>query len=157
MPIRGFDHVALPTADAEALIAFYKRLGFPIFYEEEWRAGKTPVFAIGVGEHAKINVHPPALWKQPGFEARGPTALPGCGDLCFVFDGTIDEAEKLIREAGAPIAYGPWDQNGGGDRGQRAGTSVYTRDPDGNLIEFMTYPCANRGRPGGTEAFQKRK
>jgi hypothetical protein len=25
------------------------------------------------------------------------------------------------------------------------GTSVYTRDPDGNLVEFMTYPCAGVG------------
>jgi catechol 2,3-dioxygenase-like lactoylglutathione lyase family enzyme len=157
MSIRGFDHVALPTNDAEALIRFYKRLGFSILNEAEWRAGKAPIFAIGVGENAKINIHPPELWKQPGFEARGPTALPGCGDLCFVFDGTIDEAEKLIRDAGAEVAYGPWDQNGGGDRGRRAGTSVYTRDPDGNLIEFMTYPSAGRGRPTGTEAFQKRK
>jgi catechol 2,3-dioxygenase-like lactoylglutathione lyase family enzyme len=155
--IRGFDHVALPTADPEALIAFYKRLGFPILYEAEWRAGKAPAFAIGVGPHSKINVHPPALWKQPGFEARGPTALPGCGDLCFVFDGTIDEAEKLVREAGAPVVYGPWDQEGGADAGRREGTSLYTRDPDGNLIEFMTYPSAGRGRPAGLEAFQSRK
>ena len=35
---------------------------------------------------------------------------------------------------------------GGGDRGRREDTSVYSRDPDGNLIEFMTYPAAGRGR-----------
>lgn len=157
MSIRGFDHVALPTHDAEALIRFYRRLGFPILYEEEWRTGKHPLFAIGVGEHNKINVHPPEVWQNPKFEARGPTARPGCGDLCFVFDGTIDEAVQRIRDAGAEIVYGPWDQNGGGDRGQRQGTSVYTRDPDGNLIEFMTYPSAGRGRPGGIEDFQARK
>lgn len=156
MSIRGFDHVALPTNDAEALIRFYRKLGFPILYEAEWRAG-APILAIGVGPHAKINVHPPELWKEKGFEARGPTALPGCGDLCFVFDGTIDEAEKLLRDAGAPIVYGPWDQKGGAEAGQREGTSVYTRDPDGNLIEFMTYPAAGRGRPGGTKDFQARR
>jgi catechol 2,3-dioxygenase-like lactoylglutathione lyase family enzyme len=157
MSIRGFDHVALPTHDPEALIDFYRRLGFPILYEEEWRTGKSPIFAIGVGEHSKINVHPPALWKSPGFDAKGPSALPGCGDLCFVFDGTIEQAQALIRGAGAEIAYGPWDQRGGGDAGQRAGTSVYTRDPDGNLIEFMTYPAAGRGAPGGVKDFQARK
>lgn len=38
-----------------------------------------------------------------------------------------------------------FDQPGGADAGQREGTSVYTRDPDGNLIEFMTHPASGRG------------
>ena len=63
-----------------------------------------------------------------------------------MFDGTIEEAEALIQAAGAEIVYGPFDQPGGADAGKREGTSVYTRDPDGNLIEFMTYPAAGRGR-----------
>ncbi len=145
MPVIGFDHVALPAQDPEALIAFYKRLGFGTIHEDEWRDGKYPLFAIQIGENAKLNFHGPALWQDPDFDAKGPTAKPGCGDICFVFDGTIDEAEALIREAGGEIAYGPIDQPGGGDRGKREGTSVYTRDPDGNLVEFMTYPAAGRG------------
>ena len=36
MHVRGFDHVSLPTNDVEALIEFYKRLDFPILYEDEW-------------------------------------------------------------------------------------------------------------------------
>ena len=142
MSIRAFDHVALPARDPEALIDFYQRMGFPIAYEQEWRAGDLPIFAVQVGKDAKINSHDPKLWQDPGFEARGPTAQPGCGDLCFVFDGTIEQAQDLIRKAGAEIVYGPFDQRGGGDGGQREGTSVYTRDPDGNLLEFMTYPAA---------------
>jgi catechol 2,3-dioxygenase-like lactoylglutathione lyase family enzyme len=51
---------------------------------------------------------------------------------------------ELLAKAGAKIAYGPLDQPGGGDRGRRQGTSVYTRDPDGNLVEFMTYPATGR-------------
>lgn len=149
MPVVGFDHVALPAGDPDAMLEFYKRLGFGTIHEAEWRAGRSPIFAIQVGENAKINFHGPALWQNASFEARGPTAQPGCGDLCFVFDGTIDEAVALLRKAGAEIAYGPYDQPGGADRGRREGTSVYTRDPDGNLIEFMTYPAAGRGRWGG--------
>jgi catechol 2,3-dioxygenase-like lactoylglutathione lyase family enzyme len=145
MTVSGYDHVALPAKNPEALIAFYKKLGMPILYEEQWRAGKLPVFAVQVGPDAKLNFHDPKLWQDAGFEARGPTAEPGCGDLCFVFDGTIEEAEALIRGAGAEIAFGPFDQPGGADAGQRQGTSIYTRDPDGNLIEFMTYPAAGRG------------
>ena len=149
MPVTGFDHVALPAQDPEALIAFYKKLGFGTIHEEEWRAGKYPLFAIQIGENAKLNFHAPSLWQDPNFEAKGPTAKPGCGDLCFLFDGSIDEAVELIREAGGEIAYGPLDQPGGADRGRREGTSVYSRDPDGNLIEFMTYPAAGRARWGG--------
>jgi catechol 2,3-dioxygenase-like lactoylglutathione lyase family enzyme len=145
MPIVGYDHVALPSRDPEALIAFYKKLGCGTIHEDEWRAGEYPLFAIQIGENAKLNFHGPALWQDPSFDAKGPSALPGCGDLCFLFEGTIDEAVALIGEAGGEVAYGPIDQPGGGERGQRLGTSVYTRDPDGNLVELMTYPAAGRG------------
>ena len=154
MSILGFDHVSLPTGDPEALIAFYRSLGFEILYEQEWRSGDFPMFAIQVGPDSKINVHPPAMWQNPDFEAKGPTARPGCGDLCFAFGGSIEGAQEWIRGAGAEIAYGPFDQRGGGRAGQRLGTSVYTRDPDGNLLEFMTYPAAGQGRPGDLDDFQ---
>ena len=42
MPVAGIDHVALPTDDAERLLAFYKALGFTSSEEEEWRAGEVP-------------------------------------------------------------------------------------------------------------------
>jgi len=145
MPVIGYDHIALPARNPEALLAFYKRLGFGTIHEAEFLAGEYPIFAIQIGENAKLNFHGPDLWQNPGFEAKGPSALPGCGDICFVFDGTIDEAVALIKSAGGEIAYGPFDQLGGGDRGRREGTSVYTRDPDGNLVEFMTYPASGRG------------
>jgi catechol 2,3-dioxygenase-like lactoylglutathione lyase family enzyme len=151
MPVIGYDHVALPAGDPEAILAFYKKLGFGTIHEEEWRAGDYPLFAIQIGENAKLNFHGPALWQDASFEAKGPTAKPGCGDLCFLFEGTIDEAVELIQSAGGKIAYGPFDQPGGGDRGKRLGTSVYTRDPDGNLIEFMTYPASGHTSWQGEE------
>ena len=85
----GIDHIAIPTANAEELIKFYKRLGFTINDEEDWRAGKTGIFSIRVGD-SKINVHP------EGYTAslRGPTAVPGCGDICFVWDGTAEDCQK---------------------------------------------------------------
>lgn len=144
MRTRGFDHVSLPTANVERLIAFYKKLDFPILYEDEWRSGAARWIAIQVDEHVKINVHPPEMWQDERFTLRGPSAKPGCGDLCFFFPGTIAEAEAFLRGAGAEIAFGPVDQRGGADAGQRKGTSIYTRDPDGNLLEFMTYGEAVR-------------
>jgi catechol 2,3-dioxygenase-like lactoylglutathione lyase family enzyme len=40
MPIAGIDHIALPTADGERFLDFYKRLGFSSTDEDEWRAGR---------------------------------------------------------------------------------------------------------------------
>ncbi len=141
MPVRGFDHVSLPTADPDACIAFYRRLGFAIIGEDAWRSGDARWFGIQVDDHVKINVHPPDFWQDPAFTLRGPTAQPGCGDLCFFFDGSIDDAQRMLHDAGCEIAFGPVDQPGGADAGHRPGTSIYTRDPDGNLLEFMTYPA----------------
>ena len=139
MNVRGFDHVSLPSADPDATMDFYRRLGFPILYEAEFRAGEARWFGVQVDEHVKINFHGPALWQNARFTLKGPTATPGCGDLCFYFPGTIEAAEALLRAAGCEIAFGPVDQRGGADGGQRLGSSIYTRDPDGNLLEFMTY------------------
>ena len=100
MPVTGWDHVSFPARDPEAILDFYKRLGFETIHEEEFRSGRYPVFAIAIGENAKLNFHGPAFWQDPNFDARGPTALPGCGDFCFVFKGTIEEAVELDREGG---------------------------------------------------------
>jgi catechol 2,3-dioxygenase-like lactoylglutathione lyase family enzyme len=66
--------------------------------------------------------------------------VPGCTDLCLAFDGTVEEAQAWLEATGAPLEAGPYRQPGGAGGGVRMGVSVYTRDPDGNLIEFMTYP-----------------
>jgi catechol 2,3-dioxygenase-like lactoylglutathione lyase family enzyme len=135
MPTAGIDHIAMPTANAERLIAFYKRLGFLINNEEEWRAGTAPIFSIQVGEFSKINVHP------EGYTAslRGPTAVPGCTDICFVWEGPVAECQKMLEEAGVTIIRGPVARPGGRGRGQAPSLSLYARDPDDNLLEWMTY------------------
>ena len=134
MPTVSIDHIAMPTADAERLIAFYKCLGFPINHEEEWRAGKVPTFSLQVGE-SKINVHPEGYTAQ----LRGPTATPGCTDICFVFAGTVEECKKMLEDAGVTIIRGPVARPGGRGRGTVPSLSLYARDPDGNLLEWMMY------------------
>ncbi len=134
MPVAGFDHVALPTSDADRFIEFYKKLGFSIIDEDEWRRGEARIFAIQIG-NSKINVHPQGMTAN----LKGVTASPGCGDLCFVWDGAVDEVVKMLADAGVEVIQGPAPRKGGRDRGQRFGTSVYVRDPDDNLLEFMVY------------------
>ena len=130
----SIDHIAMPTANAERLIAFYKRLGFTINDEEEWRAGKANIFSIQVGD-SKINVHP------EGYVAglRGPSAVPGCADICFVWDGTVGECQEWLAAAGVEVILGPAPRKGGRDFGRAPSLSLYARDPDDNLLEWMTY------------------
>jgi catechol 2,3-dioxygenase-like lactoylglutathione lyase family enzyme len=134
MPTAGIDHVAMSTTNVERLIAFYKKLGFPINNEEKWRRGEVATFSIQVGE-SNINVHP------EGYTAalRGPTAVPGCLDICFVYEGTVEECQRMLAEAGVEVIRGPVARPGGRGRGTVPSLSLYARDPDDNLLEWMMY------------------
>src|SRR5215210_8248417 len=70
--IRGFDHVALPMENTDAMLAFYRGLGLSM--------NETPnVVSVYVGEQM-INFHRPALWQNATFSLRAPAAKPPCGD-----------------------------------------------------------------------------
>ncbi len=56
-----------------------------------------------------------------------------------MWDGTVDEAVALVRAAGGELVEGPVTRVGGRSGGTAAGESVYTRDPDGNLVELIAY------------------
>jgi catechol 2,3-dioxygenase-like lactoylglutathione lyase family enzyme len=60
---------------------------------------------------------------------------PGNSDLCFVWDGSAEEAGEHLRGHGVEIVIGPVERPGA--RGM--GRSVYFRDPDGSLVEFIAY------------------
>jgi catechol 2,3-dioxygenase-like lactoylglutathione lyase family enzyme len=59
----------------------------------------------------------------------------GYSDLCFRWDGPISEAVAHLERCGDPIELGPVERHGA----LGAGTSVYFRDPDGSLMEFIAY------------------
>ena len=130
----GIDHIAMPTANAEKLIEFYKGLGFTINDEEEWRAGRARIFSIQIGD-SKINVHP------EGYTAdlRGPTAVPGCADICFVWEGSAEDCKQWLEDAGVEVIRGPGPRKGARAGGGLPAVSLYARDPDQNLLEWMVY------------------
>jgi catechol 2,3-dioxygenase-like lactoylglutathione lyase family enzyme len=127
--IAGFDHVSLPMRDADAMVAFYRALALDV---AEHRA----FVSVYVGRQM-INLHRLETWQRDDFALRAPNATPPCGDLCFVWDGPADDLHARLAHAGAAIEAGPVERPGGR---RQTGTSVYTRDPDGNLLEFMIYP-----------------
>ena len=121
--------MALPMQNSDAMLAFYKGLGLPI--NEGAQA-----CAVYVGNQM-INFHRPVLWQRETFTLRAPAARPPCGDLCFVWDGTPQSLKATLDRAGAKIEEGPGPRQGGR---RTSASSVYVRDPDGNLLEFMIYP-----------------
>jgi len=126
--IKGFDHVALPMQNTEAMLAFYRGLGLEV-------SENANACSVYIGNQM-INFHRPSHWQSETFSLRAPAAKPPCGDLCFVWDGTIESVKAMLDRAGAKIVEGPVDRQGGR---KKTGSSVYTRDPDGNLLEFMIY------------------
>jgi catechol 2,3-dioxygenase-like lactoylglutathione lyase family enzyme len=65
--------------------------------------------------------------------------VPGCGDICFVWEGGLASVTATLAKAGIPIIEGPVNRIGGRALGTAASVSVYVRDPDDNLVEFMCY------------------
>ncbi len=123
----GFDHVALPMQNTEAMATFYRALGMDVTENEH-------LVQVYIGPQM-INFHRPEVW-QRDFSLRAPAAQPPCGDLCFVWTGSEQALRNVLARADAKVEEGPVERMGG--RRAKA-TSIYTRDPDGNLLEFMNY------------------
>lgn len=141
--VRAIDHLVINVTDMERAISFYKRLGFALINEEGWRRGQGQV-SIQIGANQKINLHkeqslgpqlkPQAVGAGDQFRlALVPVA--GGADFCVVWDGTIEEAQQHLRASGVDAISAPRQVTGA--RGPA--TSVYFRDPDGNLWEFIVY------------------
>jgi catechol 2,3-dioxygenase-like lactoylglutathione lyase family enzyme len=126
--IRGFDHVSIPMQDTDAMVAFYRSLGCTV-------AENPHVVSVYVGDQM-INFHRPATWQRADLTLRAPAAVPPCGDVCFVWEGSPESLRSLLDAAGAEVIEGPVAREGGR---RASASSVYVRDPDGNLVEFMIY------------------
>ena len=119
------DHCVIHVTDWERSNAFYTTvLGAEL-------VARPAGYAYRFGDK-QLNVHGPGV--KPAEVARLPVA-PGNSDLCFVWDGTAEEAIEHLRNVNVPVEQGPVTRTGA--HGQ--GTSVYFRDPDGSLLEFICY------------------
>jgi catechol 2,3-dioxygenase-like lactoylglutathione lyase family enzyme len=126
--IRGLDHVAVPMQNTDAMLAFYRGLGLEIT--------ETPrACSVHIGSQM-INFHRPQTWQNPAYTLRAPGTRPPSGDFCVVWEGSEADLRTLLERVGARIEEGPVERTGAR---RVVGSSIYTRDPDGNLLEFMTY------------------
>jgi catechol 2,3-dioxygenase-like lactoylglutathione lyase family enzyme len=129
--VRGFDHLAITVADVERTLAFYRDvLGARVLYADEFRAGRIPVVVLEIGVN-RINVHPARAPVSP--HAGRPT--PGSVDLCFRWDAPLADAVALLHRHGVAVEEGPVPRPAADGTW---GSSVYFRDPDGNLLELLS-------------------
>jgi len=80
----------------------------------------------------QLNVHGPGSTPHP--RAANPVR-PGNSDLCFVWPGVIEDAAWHLEEQGVALEEGPVERQGASGPGR----SVYFRDPDGSLLELISY------------------
>ncbi|MEW5789440.1 MAG: VOC family protein [Pseudomonadota bacterium] len=125
MRVASLDHLVLTVADPEASASFYERvLGME---RVVFGAGRL---ALNFGVQ-KINLHPAEAPLAP--HARRPT--PGGADLCFISDLPVGAWLDHLAAQDVAVEAGPVPRTGA--RGPI--TSVYFRDPDGNLLEVSNY------------------
>jgi catechol 2,3-dioxygenase-like lactoylglutathione lyase family enzyme len=126
MSIRSLDHVVLTVADVDRTVAFYESLGMR---RDTFGDGRV---ALRFGDQ-KLNLHQAGAEITP--HAARPT--PGSADLCFLAEGSIEEVGGALARAGVPVELGPVARTGA----TGPITSLYVRDPDGNLVE-LSVPAA---------------
>jgi catechol 2,3-dioxygenase-like lactoylglutathione lyase family enzyme len=80
----------------------------------------------------QLNVHGPG---SDPFPRAADRVRPGNSDLCFVWEGPIEGAVAHLGGHGVEIELGPVKRLGAGGSGR----SVYFRDPDGSLLELISY------------------
>lgn len=124
MRVVGLDHVVLNVADVERSLSWYcDLLGLEPVRVEEWRRGEAPFPSVRVDETTIVDL--------VAAERTGTNVA----HLCFVIEPT---------DLGALAASGRFDVVGDGPvdglfGAQGYASSIYVRDPDGNVVELRSY------------------
>jgi len=120
--ITGLDHIVLNTTDTKRSLAWYTQvLGLEAERVEEWRRGEAPFPSVRVSADTIIDLF--------AVERTG----ENMNHFCLVMPP--DDWEAMLAAGDIPVERGPSEVFGA--RG--TGRSIYTRDPDGNLVELRRY------------------
>ena len=123
--IDRIDHVVVNCRDVEAMASWYEKvMGFE---REVFGPHRRTAMKFG---RQKLNLRPTgaANWET------GAVDPPGAMDFCFITEQGLDKAMARLKSCSVAFtapstrtgALGPM-------------TSIYCRDPDGNLVEISSY------------------
>lgn len=128
------DHIVLNVEDGEKMVAFYSKvLMLAPERLEEYLAGDVPFPSVRLNADTIIDLFPKRMWQNNAPAGQGSENL---NHFCIALakQAWQDLLERL-KAAKVTIEEGPvprWGALG-------TGTSVYFRDPEGNLIEARYY------------------
>jgi len=123
MQLVGPDHIVLVSPDPERLVAWYAdRLGTEVLRLEEWRRKEVPFVSLRVSPTFLVDV------------MQGDRTGTNVDHFALAVAGV--DLDELAGSGRFDVEMGPADLYGA----QGIGRGVYTRDPDGNLVELRTYP-----------------
>ncbi|MBU8546554.1 MULTISPECIES: VOC family protein [Roseomonadaceae] len=122
------DHLVITCADVGTSANWYER----VLGMERESYGEQRRTAVKFGGQ-KINLRPRDASQAEWFSSV--VAEPGTQDLCFIVTVSADDIAAHLRSCGVTVELGPVAKAGA----LGPITSVYCRDPDGNLIEIATY------------------
>lgn len=119
------DHCAIGVSDWQAANRFWSEV-----VGAELVALPRGLWAYRFGDQ-QVTVHGPGATPNP------PGKVPaGTSHVALMWTGSVEQATDHLRRHNVEIEHGPAEVQAA--RG--AARSVYFRDPDGSLVEFVCYP-----------------
>jgi len=128
------DHIVLNVEDDEKMIAFYSNvLMFAPERLEEYRAEDVPFPSVRLNSDMIVDLFPKKMWQK---NARTGQVRENLNHFCIALSkGVWESLLERLHDNNVDIEEGPvqrWGAHG-------IGTSIYFRDPEGNLIEARYY------------------